>query len=78
MTVLESWPASVIQGTKGEKSDVGLPSETRSPWFNVMLPSAGATVLSNDIAYDSAGQRYIVSSVSIEGAVYRLTMMEAE
>lgn len=77
-TVLMSgWPASVLQGTKGEKGDSVLPGDTRNPWWSILLPSfAGVTIRSRDVITDDLNRRYVVSSAELTDLGYRLTAMQ--
>jgi hypothetical protein len=76
--VLTGWPASVIQGTKGEAGAAKLPGDVRSPWFNALLPAlSGVTIKVFDVAVDDEGQRYIISSVEQTPFGFRLTLSYA-
>lgn len=55
-------PCSILQGTKGEKNETALPSDTRSPWWTILLPAAVGRIKYGDLIIDDLGQRYIVSS----------------
>ncbi len=74
-----SWPASVLQGTKGEANKVGLPGDVRSPWWVVLVPNLpGVTLDSSDIIEDDIGRRYIVSSAEQTDLGWRITAQEAQ
>lgn len=73
------WHASVLQGTKGEKNEVGLPSDVRTPWWAILLPAIpGVTLQSGDLVSDDIGRRYILSSVELTDLGYRCTAMQAQ
>lgn len=77
-SVLTGWPASIIQGTKGEAGVAKLPGDVRAPWFAVMLPSfSGVTINVFDVATDDLGQRYVISSVEQTTFGFRLTLSYA-
>lgn len=77
-SVLTGWPASVIQGTKGEAGVAKLPGDVRAPWFSVLLPAfPGVQINVFDVATDDDGQRYIISSVEETTFGYRLTLSYA-
>lgn len=57
-----SVPCSILQGTKGEKNETALPSDTRSPWWTILFPASVGVVKYGDLIIDDLGQRYIVSS----------------
>jgi len=71
-------PCSILQGTKGEKSETNLPGDTRSPWFTVLMPAAVGRIAQDDIMTDDLGQRYIVSSNESSDLGYRITAMMAD
>jgi hypothetical protein len=71
-------PCSILQGTKGEKSDANLAGDTRSPWWAILMPVAGVDLRMDDIITDDRGLRYVVSSVEISDLGYRCTAMTAE
>ena len=72
---LTGWPASILQGTKGEKSEDNLPDDTRSPWTSVLLPpsAAWADVRTDDVLTDDGGRRYLVSGAELTALGWRLT-----
>ena len=73
------WFASVLQGTKGEKNEVGLPGDVRTPWWAILLPAIpGVTLQSSDLMFDDLGRRYILSSVELTDLGYRCTAMQAQ
>lgn len=75
--LMSNWPASVLQGSKGEKNDVGLPGDTKNPWFNVLLPYwQGVTLRTSDIVTDDIGGRYRVSSAELTDLGWRLTAQQ--
>lgn len=77
--LMTQWPASVLQGTKGEKADSVLPGDTRSPWFSVLLPFfAGVIVRSGDIIHDDLARRFVISSVEVTDLGYRMTAQQAQ
>jgi hypothetical protein len=75
--IVSGVPCSILQGTKGEKSEASLPSDTRSPWWTVLMPASVGSVVSDDIIEDDLGQRYIVSSPELTDLGWRLTCMMA-
>jgi len=40
--LITGWPASIVQGTKGEKGEVNIPGDIRLSWFNIILPPGAA------------------------------------
>lgn len=77
--LIQAWPASVLQGTKGEKTEAALPGDVRSPWWVVLLPHAvGVTLRTNDIITDELARRYIISSAELTDAGWRMTAMQAQ
>ena len=79
--LLDSWPASVIQGTKGNDGDTRLPGDIRTPWVTILLPSvSGVQLRSGDIVVDTQTllQRWILSNVELTALGYRITAEQAE
>jgi hypothetical protein len=70
-------PCSMLQGTKGEKSETNLPDDTRSPWWVVLMPKSVGYVAPDDIIIDDLGQRYVISSNESSDLGYRCTAMMA-
>jgi hypothetical protein len=78
-TLMTAWPASVLQGPKGEKSEVGLPGDVKQPWWAVLMPAwAGVTIRGGDILADDLGRRYVVSSAELTDLGWRMTAMQAQ
>jgi hypothetical protein len=77
--LMTGWPASVLQGTKGEKNEVNLPGDVRNPWWQILMPAFPGVVLqSADIITDDIGRRYIVSSAELTDLGWRMTAMSAQ
>lgn len=73
--LFEGWPASMLQGTKGEKSSSGLVRDSRNPWFVVLLPFVdGVDIRTDDEMTDDRGQRFIVSSTELGPMGWRLSI----
>jgi hypothetical protein len=70
-------PCSILQGTKGEKSETNLPGDTRSPWWAILMPGTVGRIKPDDIITDDLDQRYIVSSQESTDLGYRITAMMA-
>lgn len=77
--LMRQWPASVLQGTKGEKNDAQLPGDVRSPWWAILLPAfPGVTLRSADIITDDLARRYVISSAELTDLGWRITAMQAQ
>lgn len=77
--LMTAWPASVLQGTKGEKGEVSLPGDTRSPWWAILLPAvAGVTLRTSDIVTDDLSRRYVISSAELTDLGWRITAQQAQ
>lgn len=70
-------PCSILQGTKGEKAPDNLPGDTRSPWWNILMPRSVGDVRYGDLITDERGRRFVVSSSELTDLGYRLTAMMA-
>lgn len=78
--IITAFPASVLQGTKGENGDVKLPGDVRNAWWSILLPNIpGAVYLrSDDVIVDEFARRYTVSSAEQTDLGWRLTALESE
>ena len=76
--LVAGFPASILQGTRGEKGDANLPGDTRNPWLIVLLPNLpGAIYLrTDDVMIDDLGRRYTFSSAEQTDLGWRITAME--
>ncbi|WP_028534216.1 hypothetical protein [Paludibacterium yongneupense] len=80
-TLMSGWPASILQGTKGKKSEVGagLPGDVRMPWWAILLPAwPGVVLRTSDIIADDIGRRYTISSAELTDRGWRITAMQAQ
>lgn len=71
-----AWPASVLNGTKGEKPDMNLPGDTRAAWSAILLPPTfPAQIVTGDVATsnDAKPRRYILSACELTDLGWRLT-----
>jgi hypothetical protein len=75
--VVAGVPCSILQGTKGEKSEANLPGDTRSAWWSILMPGSVGKITPDDIIVDDLGQRYIISSNERSDLGYRITAMIA-
>ena len=77
--LMTAWPASVLQGTKGEKGGIALPGDVRDPWWTILLPHFdGVTLRSGDIITDDLVRRYAISSAELTDLGWRLTAAQVQ
>jgi hypothetical protein len=77
--IMGQWPASILQGTKGEKSDTSLPDGIRNPWWSILLPVFDGIVIdSSFIIRDDLGRRFVVSSAELTDLGWRITAMSGQ
>jgi len=78
--LVTQYPASVLQGTKGDKSPTGLPGDTRVPWWIVLLPPIPGTPIlrTGDIITDDLARRYAISSAELTDLGWRIVAMQQE
>lgn len=77
--LMTSWPASVLQGGKGERSTVGLPGDEKNPQWSVLLPSfAGVTLRSGDIIKDDLSRRMIIISAEKTDLGWRIVAQQEQ
>lgn len=77
--LVTGFPASVLQGSKGERSEVNLPGDTRAPWWTVLLPNlpGGIYLRTDDLMTDDYGRRFTLSSVEQTDLGWRITAAES-
>ncbi|KAF1009487.1 MAG: hypothetical protein GAK28_00125 [Luteibacter sp.] len=77
--IATGFPASVLQGTKGERNEVGLPGDVKTPWWAILLPAlpGNAQLRADDVAIDENGRRYVLASAEQTDLGWRLTAAEA-
>lgn len=77
--LMTAWPAAILQGPKGEKNEVGLPGDVKTPWWSILLPSFPGVVLrSGDIVADDLQRRYVIGSAELTDLGWRLSAMQAQ
>lgn len=77
--LMTAWPASILQGSKGDKEGAALPGDVRLPWWVILLPAASGTMLlTADIVTDDINRRYIISSAELTDLGWRMTAMQAQ
>jgi len=76
--LMTAWPASVLQGTKGEKESV-LPGDTRTPWWAILMPAWPDVILrSGDVMTDDIERRYVISSAELTDLGWRITATQGQ
>ncbi|MGF6154029.1 hypothetical protein [Pseudomonas fluorescens] len=77
--LMQGWPASVLQGTKGEQNPTQLPGDVRTPWWLVLMPAyPGITFRTSDVIRDELGRKYVISSAELTDMGWRMTAMQAQ
>lgn len=73
--LLDSWPASIIPGTKGERNVAQLPESVRAPWYIMHLPYfPGAIINYGDVILDDLSRRFVVSANQLSPMGWHLTI----
>jgi len=79
VTLMQGWPASVLQGTKGETNDAKLPGDVKTPWWAILMPAwPGIVLRTSDIIRDELGRKYVISSAELTDMGWRITAMQAQ
>jgi len=77
--LMTGWPASILQGTKGEGNETKLPLDVRTPWWAVLMPTyLGIILRTSDVIRDELGRKYIISSAELTDMGWRCTAMQAQ
>lgn len=78
IAIMSGWPASILQGTKGERSSLNLPADAKTPWYAILFPAyPGITLRTSDIITDDIERRYVISSAELTDMGWRVTAMQA-
>jgi hypothetical protein len=76
--IMTAWPASVLEGTKGEKTQAELPGDVKNPWWIVLMPAyPGVIIKTGYYMTDEIGNRYVVASPELTDAGWRMRAMQA-
>jgi hypothetical protein len=77
--ILTEYPASVLNGTKGERTDVKLPGDVRDPWVQVLVTAPSTVVIDTfDMIEDDLGRNFIISAAEQSNLGWRITAQQAE
>lgn len=77
--LMAGWPASVLQGTKGEANPANLPGDIRTPWWAILMPAwPGIVLRTSDIILDELGRKYVISSAELSDMGWRCTAMQVQ
>jgi hypothetical protein len=77
--IMHGWPASILQGTKGEANPTQLPGDVRTPWWLVLMPAwPGVVFRTSDIIRDELDRKYVISSAELTDMGWRCTAMQAQ
>jgi hypothetical protein len=64
--IMGQWPASILQGARGETTGVNLPDDLRAPSWALLLPAwPGVELLTSDVVQDGLGRRFAVASAEL-------------
>jgi hypothetical protein len=75
---LQGWPVSLLSGSRGGRSEVGPPGDTRQPGYQALMPAwPGIDIAPGDICTCDLGRRYSVSACELTGLGWRLTLEQA-
>lgn len=79
VALMTGWPASILQGTKGEGNETKLPLDVRTPWWAILMTAYPGIILrTSDIIRDELGRKYIISSAELTDMGWRCTAMQAQ
>lgn len=77
--IMQGWPASILQGTKGETNEAKLPQDVKTPWWAILLPAwPGVVFRTSDIIRDDLDRKYVISSAELTDMGWRITAMQAQ
>jgi len=69
----------VLQGRVGEHNETKLPTDSKSPWWQIILPYVNDVVIrSSDIITDDLSRKYLISSAELTDMGWRITAMQQQ
>ena len=78
-SLMQGWPASILQGTKGETNEAKLPQDVKTPWWAILMPAwPGIVLRTSDIIRDDLNRKYVISSAELTDMGWRITAMQAQ
>lgn len=76
--LLDGFPASLLTGGMGARTNMGLPDDVKVPGFVALLPVVpGVTPQVADVMSDELGRRFVVTGFEILNAVWRISLVQA-
>ncbi|UZO91762.1 hypothetical protein [Roseomonas mucosa] len=77
--VMRDWPASILQGGSGQRTDPHLPGDAVVPGWNILLPALpGIDIEFSDLITDHRGRRMLISSAERTGLGWRISARLAQ
>lgn len=77
--LMQNCPASVLQGTRGDRNPLQLPLDTKSPFYQILLPALpGASLRVSDKIIDDRGVTMSISSAELTDLGWRLVAISTE
>lgn len=72
--IMTQWPGRVTYVQRGRASEVGMPMDLPSPFFEILLPAyPGVNIRTGDVVNDDLGLRYIVAAAENSLLGWRLS-----
>ncbi|MEA2756612.1 MAG: hypothetical protein QOJ54_2901 [Aliidongia sp.] len=77
--IMSQWPASILQGTRGENTMANLPDDLKAPWWGLLMPACpGVEIVTSDVIEDELGRRFAVASAEITPMGWRMTALQEQ
>lgn len=77
--VMTNWPCAIHAASKGDRMDMVLPGDTKTPWFNIYVPAILAVTLrAGDIVKDNLNRRYTISSAERSDLGWRINAAQVQ
>lgn len=76
--IMTAWPGSVMFDARGRATEVGLPTDLPSPFFQILLPTlSGIDVRSSCFITDDLSRRYTIAAAERSPLGWRLSAQQA-
>lgn len=77
VTIMQNIPVSLLNGSRGSKNPVDLPTDTKMPMYQLLMPFLDDVIVTNgDFVIDQNGTRYVISAHELTELGWRLGVVE--
>lgn len=75
--IVTSWPASILEQTRGNATLQDLPSDGNAPYWRLLMPApAGVVLQGGDMLSDDIDRRYVIGSAELTDLGWRMVVKQ--